>query len=260
MSDSQQQRSAELNNSATPARRNVARAAFAAFILGTVSVFALLMALCGPLMPIAPQVALFLTSIGAAALAIPAVIALRKGAKENHEGWARARHALIMASVAAGLVLVVFAMTQGLDRSHRKVNQIKCRSNLRALGQAMLLYAQDNKGQFPQQWSQLITHADVNPEVLICPASSDRPATGSTLEAIIADFAKPGHCSYIYLGAGSSMSSVPKSFVLAYEPLDNHEKEGAHFIFGDASVEWLEAKDAQRLIDQLKSGVNPPKR
>jgi hypothetical protein len=258
MGDPQQQPSAELNDSAPPARRNVGRAAFAAFVFGMTSLFCLSTALCGPVSQVTPQIALFLISIGAVAFAIPAgIVVLRRG---DAAARARARHGFILASVAILFVLIGFALLRGLNQAHSRIERIKCQHNLRALGQAMLLYAQDNKGQFPHRLSQLITHAFVAPQVFLCPATADQPATGPTTEQLLADFAKPRHCSYIYLGAGSSMSSVPKNFVLAYEPLDNHEKEGAHFIFGDASAEWLDASDAQKLIDQLKSGVNPPKR
>ncbi|HEV8377984.1 MAG TPA: hypothetical protein VGP99_03980 [Tepidisphaeraceae bacterium] len=75
---------------------------------------------------------------------------------------------------------------------------------------------------------------------------------------ILADFAKPGHCSYVYLRSGLSSTTVRKDFVLAYEPLENHEGKGAHFVFGDFHEEWRDAKAARKMIEQLKGGVNPP--
>jgi hypothetical protein len=58
---------------------------------------------------------------------------------------------------------------------------------------------------------------------------------------------------------GATSANLTKDFVLAYEPLENHEGRGAHFIFGDGNARWRDAKEARKMIDQLKKGVNPPK-
>jgi len=69
----------------------------------------------------------------------------------------RARHycrrafGLIELLVVIGiLVLVVSFLTPSLCRSRETANRVKCSSNLRCLGQAMLLYANDNHGHFPR--------------------------------------------------------------------------------------------------------------
>ena len=237
------------------------RVANFAFVCGLISISALLAVWFVPLNWIGARIALFAGGIicGFAAV-VGGIVGLRVARKRGGAGKTESQVGLIVGGITIALVVLLLLVVQAITRTYSNVERIKCRSNLRAIGQAMLLYANDNRGQFPQRFGQLVTHADVAPEVFICPASNDHPAAGPTTQQTLADFATPGHCSYIYLGAGMSMPSVPKGFVLAYEPLDNHEKEGAHFIFGDASVEWFDAKDAQKLIDQLKSGVNPPKR
>jgi hypothetical protein len=255
----QEHPSGRIEYATPPLREAVGRSAIAALVLGIVSLGAMLWGLCGPnSVPTMRGVLLILSTVATIG-AIPAgIVAIRKAAKENGAGRKQARVGLVLAGVTVVMGLILFWLLDALNSVHSRDDQIRCQSRVKIIGQAMLQYANDHNGQFPQNFSQLFN--DVAPEIFVCPASMDQRAIGSTTQQVIADFAKPGRCSYIYLGAGSSVSSVPKNFVLAYEPLDNHEKEGAHFVFGDASVEWLEAKDAQKLIDQLTSGVNPPKR
>jgi prepilin-type processing-associated H-X9-DG protein len=59
------------------------------------------------------------------------------------------------------LVLLVSILTPSLCRSRETANRVKCSSNLRCLGQAMLLYANDNHGHFPR--TTYATGADPKP-------------------------------------------------------------------------------------------------
>ena len=100
---------------------------------------------------------------------------------------------------------------------------------------------------------------NVPAEIFICATSGDRPASGATMQQLLADFAKPGRCSYIYLGAGKTTATAGNDFVLAYEPLENHRGKGAHFVFGNGWAEWRDGKETKKMIERLKNGVNPPK-
>ena len=159
------------------------------------------------------------------------------------------------------IILLPVAITVSMDcnppRGGGRSNRVKCQSNLREIGQGLLLYANDHGGRYPQRLDELISTADISPQVFVCPSSNDQWATGQTTQQIVADFGKAGRCSYVFLAAGMNSASVPANFVVAYEPVDDHEKEGANFLFGDGHAEWR--SDAKSLIKQLKAGVNPPK-
>src|SRR6266550_1540842 len=195
------------------------RVANFAFVCGLISIAALLAVWFVPLYWIGVRIALFAggTICGFAGV-VGGIMGLRDARKRGGAGKTESQVGLIVGGITIALVVLLLLVVQAITRTYSNVERIKCRSNLRAIGQSMLLYANDNRGQFPQRFGQLITHADVAPEVFICPASNDHPAAGPTTQQTLADFARPGHCSYIYLGAGMSMPSVPKGFVLAFEP------------------------------------------
>jgi hypothetical protein len=156
------------------------------------------------------------------------------------------------------LVLGMLAIIPSGEIIYRHPNRLKCQKNLLAIGQAIQLYSSDHGGRFPGKLDELITFADVSPEVFICPHGNDRAAAGATMSQIVADFAKPGQCSYRYVGGSLSGTKSTFNHVLAYEPLDKHEGIGANFLMGDFSVQWLSDVRAEKWIRQLEAGVNPP--
>jgi len=140
----------------------------------------------------------------------------------------------------------------------QRANRVKCASNLKQIGMGLMLYANDNRGQFPPKFELLITNADLNPEVFVCPSSNDETAIGPTTQAMLAEFAKKEHCSYIYLGSGKT-SAVPATYILAYEKPENHDGEGMNILYGDGTVSWVTKPEMTRLLSELQSGHNPPR-
>jgi hypothetical protein len=186
---------------------------------------------------------------------LPQSLDQRQTAMPSGRGQAaNTRRRLVMAGATIAIVaaLAIFVVNIARGRSER----MKCQKNLLALGQAMALYASDHNGRYPDSFAQLLEECVYAPEVFVCPVSSDRPATGTTMQEKLVDFAKPGRCSYVYLGAGRSSKAMKPDFVLAYERLDNHH-DGAHFLFGDATVRWLDALESRKLVSQIESGYGP---
>ena len=137
--------------------------------------------------------------------------------------------------------------------------RVKCASNLRQIGQALQMYAINEHGRLPDDLLTLLSTQDLSPAVFVCWDTSDVPASGKTAEEIGADFAKPGHCSYVYLGKGLTESQLDADTVLAYEPLANHGNSGMNVLFGDGHVEWIQRPLAQGLSAQALSSRRPVK-
>ena len=147
-----------------------------------------------------------------------------------------------------------------LNRAREQAQRVKCASNLRQIGQAAQLFANDHNGNFPDTAEQLLTHADLTSEVFVCPSSNDNPAPGADSKAQANNLSKGGHLSYVYVGKGLSVLSGPGATgkaVLAYEPPSNHAGGGINVLFSDGHVEFVPAAQANRIIADLQAGKNP---
>src|SRR5689334_3193944 len=103
---------------------------------------------------------------------------------------------IIELMILIGIIALAVAMLlPSLCRSRETANRVKCASNLRQIGQALLLYANDNKGAYPRTtfvegapptWGTaapapndvsaalfiLLRTQDITPEVFVCPSSN----------------------------------------------------------------------------------------
>lgn len=113
----------------------------------------------------------------------------------------------------------------------------KSESNLRQIGQAILMYNNDFKGAYPDALPTLVMTEDIGAEAFVSPLSNDTLATGPTTRAIAANLLAGGHCSYVYLGRGWNQKSVPANAVVAYEKRAP-PTSGANVLFGDGRVEY----------------------
>ena len=161
---------------------------------------------------------------------------------------------VVIAIAALALSILLPARSGDLE----KRNRVSCSSNLGQVGQACLLYANDHQGSFPDSLAALVKGGRLSVKCLVCPSSADDFATGTTMEELIADLAKPRRCSYIYVGRGLSIGS-PKTAVVAYDRLDNHEFDGIKVLYASGRVEWMLRKEAVGFIAELDAGFNPPR-
>ena len=163
----------------------------------------------------------------------------------------------VIASVVAALLLSSIFTTTG-DHGRPAANRVKCGSNLRQIGQAIMLYANENQGRYPDKLGDLMDQ-DIYTAFFICPESNDEAAVpGPTTQASSANIHAGGHLSYIYLGKGLT-GTQPATMVIAYEPLSNHNNTGMNVLFGDGHVEFFHVPAATTLIAELNAGQNPPK-
>jgi len=148
----------------------------------------------------------------------------------------------------------VSIMLPSLSRARETANRVKCASNMKQIGTALLLYANANSGVYPPDLVTLMnTTPGLSPAMMTCPSSMDTPApNAATLNA-------GGHLSYIYLPTPSlrAMSS-PAGTVVLYEPMTNHTDDGTNMLFADGHVEFVPKAKAQALIAAMQAGQNPP--
>lgn len=154
--------------------------------------------------------------------------------------------------------LMMSIMLPSLGRARETANRAKCSSNMRQIGQAMLLYANENRGVYPDALPILLLTQDITPEVFCCPSSNDTPAPGTTPQAQAAKLLTGPHCSYVYTGNGLTSASTAEQ-VLLYEPPGNHNGDGMNVLFGDGHVDFIPKPEAQKMIAELEAGHNPPR-
>ena len=187
---------------------------------------------------------------GAVALVL-GIVAINQTGPGQKTGRGLAIAGVTLGSVGLLLSLLVLPsiLLPSLNRAREAANKVKCASNLRQVGQAARQYAIDGDGAFPPDLETLTAASAVVPEVMICPSSSHAAAAPP--------FVAGQNLSYVYLGRGLT-DAMPTTAILAYEPMENHNREGANFLFGDGSVRFIQQAEARAAIAELEGGINPP--
>ena len=166
------------------------------------------------------------------------------------------RPAIVWTAIGAvSFCIISYLATVNHQYPREQSNRVKCASNMRQIGQALQMWANDHGGNFPNQLSDVLDE-DLTASVFNCPDTDDTPATGATTRAIAADVTAGGHLSYIYLGKGLTTQAA-SDVVLLYEPLANHQNQGMNVLFADGHVDFLQAKDVQPLLRQVANHVTP---
>lgn len=146
--------------------------------------------------------------------------------------------------LAAGLCL------NSLARVHELANRQGCSSNIRQLGQAILLYGEDFGGVLPADLQTLIKARQFPPECLTCPSTADTKSVHGELGQ--------GHCSFVYVGPERARVPLSEGEVVVIEDPANHKLDGANVLYGDGSASFEPIETIVRYLDGLEAGENPP--
>jgi prepilin-type processing-associated H-X9-DG protein len=158
--------------------------------------------------------------------------------------------------------LLISILLPSLNRAREAANRIKCASNMRQIGLGLKLYANEFGGReykYPPDLAHVLVSQDITADVFVCPSSNDDRMPQGTPVAQYAQLLQHGSgcCSYIYVPGLTD--SAPADAVLLYEPIANHDGDGANFLFADGHVDWLTAPMATSFIKQIEQGVKVPR-
>jgi prepilin-type processing-associated H-X9-DG protein len=145
------------------------------------------------------------------------------------------RGAAVVASLL-GVTLLGSVFAPSLCRSRESANRVKCASNLKQIGQAVLLYADAHRGELPDSIATLGRSEDLVTEVFCCPSSNAEKA--ASWDALAAD-GSAKVLSYQYVGDGLNSSQLTEHVVVALDLLDNHDSDGVNVLLGDGHVEFF---------------------
>jgi prepilin-type processing-associated H-X9-DG protein len=166
------------------------------------------------------------------------------------------RVVLALIVVSVGGVLAFWAL-QKVDRSVEAADRKKCAANMIALGHAVLMYGNENKGRYPPGVRDLMVTQDIGSEVFNCPASGHTPARAATFEEQVRKL-DGEHLSYMYVGGGMTHQTTDPNAVLMYEKPTNHDDGRINVLFADLHVELFGRELSKKIVDELNAGRNPP--
>jgi len=140
-------------------------------------------------------------------------------------------------SVKCGLFLLVGLIVYGgvwvYHRFKATSQAVHSAENLREIEGALLIYANDHGGHYPDRLSALLLSSDVDPKLFVVDWGSATPAGGSTPQARAAQMDAGGHCSYGYLGAGRTEADMNAETVMMYEADGVNPGGFVYLLYGD---------------------------
>ena len=135
---------------------------------------------------------------------------------------------LLQIDSAAADSLIDDIVAPSLLKARAKARRYSCGSNLKQIGMALLIYANDHKDAFPPDLETLTRAAEMPAKGLICPATGLKE-------------------SYIYRGASLTTSATPW-MITVYETAGNHDGGGRNVLFLDGHVQWVMEERFKELI------------
>ncbi|MBU1863530.1 MAG: type II secretion system GspH family protein [Candidatus Omnitrophica bacterium] len=128
------------------------------------------------------------------------------------------------------LILVSFVVPQ-IGGARAKARQVKCLNNLRVMGSALLMYADDNGGQFPADLADLYPDQIGDHQVFDCPSTQAEPAVASGAVT---------SADYVYQ---AGLTDEDSSGIAVVADADGNHSDGRGVCFVTGSVRFVKTAD-----------------
>lgn len=142
-----------------------------------------------------------------------------------------------------------------------------CLSNVRFIGQAMIIYAGDHDDAFPKSFGALLKEGVVTTKkVFICPSSRDRMPDGLPIpedfrQADLKELDSVAEWGSYILATGCR-SDRPDDWIVVHDKDGAHDGLGRNCAFKDATARWLGEGDflvRMQRQEAIRRGIEPPK-
>ncbi len=132
--------------------------------------------------------------------------------------------------IGGGSGMAVAMLLPALNQARGRARQAECANNLKQIGLACHMYADEHNGQFPDKLEVLAGDYLKDKDVLHCPSAPGRPDS----------------LSYGYI---RGLTSKDSDKVLAFDAEGNH-RTGRNVLFGDGHVQWMPEAQFQDAVRQ----------
>jgi hypothetical protein len=190
----------------------------------------------------------------AAAAAITLVVA---GAAVTLAAKSGTLHVPVKAQSAAATTAAI-AATAPTTRPDAQVFAVKCMINARSLGQGIVLYANENRGQLPANLGDLYAYMEKQgtpkvAELFICPREL---ADKRIPEKVTREWIEL-NTSYVYLAnAKTAWQRLPNpASILLYEKLEGGHERGVVALYADGHAEMVGREIAPAAIEKSKKAI-----
>jgi len=127
-----------------------------------------------------------------------------------------------------------------LGAAEEAADRDRSATNLRQLGQGILIYSNENKGKFPADLATVVKSQDLSQEILKSPFG---PAKGGATGDIVL---------LPYPNANPMTAQTGREVYVAYDQAALEQGEGTNVLFGDGHVEWVAPEVFKRGLEESK--------
>jgi hypothetical protein len=158
-------------------------------------------------------------------------------------------HYIVPVIVAVPMIGVAVVGISIYLQFHQTDLRIRCASHMKAIGQAILLYSNDNEGHYPPDLGTLVKSQNISLDNFLAPSMPGGDSLPSNLDQMTrneqADWANH-HGDFIYVGAGLEQGGDPSTPVLYEKRVEDNSApdldigpKDVQVLFRDGHVEQV---------------------
>src|SRR5690606_20496702 len=125
-------------------------------------------------------------------------------------------------------------------------SRLKSASNMRQIGQAIMLHANAHDGMTPPDLGTLAMTLDIGPSAFINPMSGTRVPRGLVKDPARADWTNR-NSSYVYIQPNVKLAAIGPGGIVAYER-EADDKGRVNVLFGDGHVEIMSKAELDKRL------------